>query len=223
LHDVAARFPAAWACAHTGAGCSTDWIIKAACELHRVDARFGLNGKRGGSDLSQDVIAWRGAGVQPDVNGGMLQLYDVIRCAGGAANCAPSIAWDFIDNTTQGRWVDPNSSEVLAYGDRKGCSEVGGGTSTGGHVEPKPTPTPANYSPQLDAILVELRAVNAAMNDVRANQAAQEQAIREMKDVTQGIANVAGNLVADGSWLSQMIQQLVGVRQAVERGIRVRF
>lgn len=225
LAAVARQFPAAWRCAHTGASCSTDYIIKAACALHRLDPRYGLNGKRGGSDLSQDVIAWRGQGVQPDVDGGMMQLYDVIRCAGGAANCSPEVAWDFIDNTTQGRWVDPNAPEVLAYGDRKGCSEFaqpnpGNGT---GHVEPKPTPTPANYSPQLEAILVELRAVNAAMNDVRTNQAAQEQAIRDMGERVQSIANVTSNLVADGSWLTQMLQQLVGVRQAVERGVRIRW
>lgn len=215
LDRVAREQPAAWACAHTGRGCSWDWIRIAACELHKENPRFGLNGKRGNpNDLSMDVIAWKGEGVQPDaVNGGRMQLFDVI---GGAGGPDPRVVWNLIDDGTAGAWVDPGSN----------CGGAPGGGGGGGGTEPQPQPKPTDLTPllqKLDQVVVELRNVNGQLYNITTQQAYANERLAGIEQATKDTAAVASNLVADGSWLAQTLEALRAVPQALNRGVKVRF
>lgn len=134
------RYPAAWACAHTGRACSADFVILCARDLSSKDANWGVNGKRGNpADLSQDILAYRGTGTAIDVTRGNapMEIIDVIACAGGGPNCSPSVAWGVAPGGTgdRGAWVDPWSVQPTA-----------GGTAP----TPNPTPTPPQPAPSVD-------------------------------------------------------------------------
>ena len=157
------RYPAAWACAHTGRSCSADFVILCARDINRAkDARVGVNGKRGNpNDLSQDIIAYRGIGTAIDVTRGNtpMEIIDVIVCAGGdPPRCEPSVDWGVAPGGPgdRGAWVDPWSVQPTA-----------GGTPT---PTPTPAPTPAptvDLRPALDAIAALAQQVGALGESVR--------------------------------------------------------
>lgn len=164
LQDIAARYPAEFACAHTGRGCTWDWIKIAACELHRKDARWGLNGKRGNpNDLSQDVLAWRGAGTAVDVvNGGAMEIIDVIASA-GAPNA--SIYWGVGPGGPgdRGAWVNP----APFCGATPGTGTGGGtGGQTGGG-------TSSAVTDKLNELIQHVAALTATVEGLRVVSAAQ--------------------------------------------------
>lgn len=100
------KFPQAWADAHTGNAHTEDFIRILASNLHAIDARFGLNGKRGNpNDISDDAINYIGEGPGHDpLTGVPATVFDVIRGAGGPN---PEPSWDRIDQAGPGAWVKP--------------------------------------------------------------------------------------------------------------------
>lgn len=101
------RYPEAWKNAHTGNSQTEDFIKLLAKDLHKIDARFGLNGKRGNPlDLSDDAINYIGEGPGHDpLTLQPITVFDVIRGAGGPN---PQPSWDRVDQDGPGAWVDPN-------------------------------------------------------------------------------------------------------------------
>lgn len=99
--------PVAWRNAHTGNPQTEDFIRILAKDLHEIDPRFGLNGKRGNPlDISDDAINFIGEGPGHDpITLQPVTVFDVIRGAGGPN---PEASWDRIDQDGPGAWVDPN-------------------------------------------------------------------------------------------------------------------
>lgn len=103
--------PARFACAHVESRpCKLDWIQAVAAALHRIDQRWGLNGKRGNpADISMDVVTFRVGPTDRHV-----EAFDV---CGGCGGGAPSVTWNNITNyATMGQpgtaiWVAPVASE----------------------------------------------------------------------------------------------------------------
>lgn len=104
-----ADYPQAWKDAHTGNPRTEDFIRLLAARLHAIDARFGLNGKRGDpKDISDDAINYIGEGPGHDPATGMpVTVFDVIRGAGGPT---PEPSWDRIDLAGPGAWVAPGGA-----------------------------------------------------------------------------------------------------------------
>lgn len=99
--------PARFACAHVESRpCKLDWIQAVAAALHRIDQRWGLNGKRGNpADISMDVVTFRVGPTDRHV-----EAFDV---CGGCGGGNPSVTWNNITNyATMGQpgtaiWVVP--------------------------------------------------------------------------------------------------------------------
>jgi hypothetical protein len=106
-------YPLAWSQAHTGSAQTEDFIRLLAARLHRIDPRFGLNGKRGNpSDISDDVVNYKGEGPghDPTNNNTPITVIDVIGAA-GSPNAYPT--WQVFDNLPgPGAWVSPTASPV---------------------------------------------------------------------------------------------------------------
>jgi hypothetical protein len=100
------KYPRAWSRAHHPNDPEAhDFIILCARRLFDTDINFGLNGKRGSSDLSWDAINWRKPGE--------LNVIDVIGAAGGPN---PTVQWG-VTNTT-GKWFNPYDFETrFNYGE----------------------------------------------------------------------------------------------------------
>jgi hypothetical protein len=110
VHACRARYPAEFACAHTGASCTRQFIVLCARDMNRLDPFVGLNWKRGAvGSLSEDIIAYRGVGTAVDiVNGGAMEIVDVIFGAGGPN---PIVGWNPGPGGPgdRGGWVNPFS------------------------------------------------------------------------------------------------------------------
>lgn len=110
--DLAAKFPDEWRKAHnpSGGGPETEaFIRRLAWVLHStVDARFGLNGKRGNpNDLSDDALNFKGEGPGHDPTDGDRPV-TVIDCIGGAGGPNPTPVWQVFDTLPgPGAWVKP--------------------------------------------------------------------------------------------------------------------
>ena len=139
--DLAGQFPDEWRAAHTGGRDTEAFIRRLAHVLHTtVDARFGLNGKRGNpNDISDDALNFKGEGPGNDPTDGNrpVTVIDVIAAAGGP-DARPS--WQvFSDLPGPGAWVKPEP--------------VGSGSAGGGSPSPTPPPpTAPDLRPILDAI-----------------------------------------------------------------------
>lgn len=136
--------PNTFACAHTPAACGFNFIKVLACKLNPEPSNgpWGLNGKRGTSDLSWDALNYRGAGNGTDAfNGGPVQVIDVISGAGGPN---PQADWQAFTNPQEasGRWIKPRCRGDVAI-DSNGNVLVPPVTPT-----PTPTPTPQPCPPQ---------------------------------------------------------------------------
>lgn len=107
-----ADHPKEWASAHTGGPGTEDFIRLLATRLHRIEPRFGLNGKRGNPlDISDDAINWIGEGPGHDPSTGLpVTVFDVIRGAGGPT---PQPSWDRIDLAGPGAWVQSGGTAPL--------------------------------------------------------------------------------------------------------------
>lgn len=194
VEQLARDFPQEWRSAHnpSGGGPETEaFIRRLAYVLHTtVDARFGLNGKRGNyNDISDDVVNWIGEGPGNDPKTG--QRVTVIDVIGGAGGPNPQPMWmPFSDLPGPGGWVKP---------------EPVGGSSSGGGGTPLPappsTPPAPDYTAKLDAITKRLDALTQAFTAltaavagvaVDANKAAHEaeQAAIRASDIKTQVANL---------------------------------
>lgn len=113
VQAVADADPVRFRCAHTSAACGHDFIKALACELHKSDPRFGLNGKRGSlTDISYDALNFKGEGADtdpgnPENPSGKASVIDVI---GGAGGPNPIVAWFVVsdpNSPTKARWIKP--------------------------------------------------------------------------------------------------------------------
>lgn len=97
VEEVKNRYPRAFSKCHIpGDPEGWDFIILAAKEIHKIDNRFGLNGKRGGNELSWDALNFNSPGEE-----------NVIDVVAGAGAPGASIYWG-VTNTT-GKWFNPNA------------------------------------------------------------------------------------------------------------------
>lgn len=71
------------------------FIKRVAWKLFNIDARFGLNGKRGTDELSMDALSFK------DDNG-TLAVIDVVAGAGGSN---PQVAWQNVGGVS--KWIQP--------------------------------------------------------------------------------------------------------------------
>lgn len=162
VEQLARDYPQEWRKAHnpSGGGPETEaFIRRLAYVLHTtVDARFGLNGKRGNyNDISDDVVNWIGEGVGSDPKtGSPVTVIDVIVGAGGAN---PQPSWQMLNNPAEpshrgpGGWVKP---------------EPVGDSSSGGGGTPLPAPPSTPPAPDLTPVLARLDALIAAMSALKA-------------------------------------------------------
>ena len=155
VEKLAAEYPQEWRKAHnpSGGGPETEaFIRRVAYVLHTtVDARFGLNGKRGNySDISDDVVNWIGEGPGNDPKTGL--PVTVIEVIGGAGGPDPRAMWMPIESPGPGGWVRP---------------EPVGGSSSGGGGTPQPTPPSTPPAPDLTPVLARLDALLAATSALK--------------------------------------------------------
>ena len=113
VHRMRARYPQAWADAHTGNSHTEDFIRLLAAHLHALDGRFGLNGKRQNpNDISDDALNFlcessESTGRTPE--GLPCVVIDVIASA-GTSGASP--AWQVFSRAPEanGAWVFPLGS-----------------------------------------------------------------------------------------------------------------
>ena len=134
VEQIRNEFPEAWINAHTGSARTLEFIRLLAARLNTLDARFGLNGKRGDpNNLSADAINFIGEGVgyDPTRNNNPITVIDVIARA-GTPEAAP--AWQVLNDPKDpahvgpGAWVSP--------------TPVSGTGPTGPSIPPPPPPRP---------------------------------------------------------------------------------
>jgi hypothetical protein len=144
VESLSLLYPDAFACAHSGRSCTSDFATIVAIELHKIDPAVGANRKRGNGDFSQDALAIKSPnGDTTDINGGRSFVIDYIVGAGGNT---PRVGWASVGGMSG--WVDPTTLI-----DPRGASPAPSPTPV-----PVPTPTPApvpptvNLTPLLDQI-----------------------------------------------------------------------
>jgi hypothetical protein len=107
IEPLTTRFPAAWAKAKAPHD-DGEFNARVCAVLHYEEGMVavGRNGKRGDpSNLSRDVINWRGEGPNPDpVNGGFGTIIDFI---GGHESPSAGIIQITPDPNGPGAWVQP--------------------------------------------------------------------------------------------------------------------
>jgi hypothetical protein len=163
--ETANKYPREFREAHTNGPNTELWIRLLAYEMHtKLDPRWGLNGKRGTTVLSQDAINWKGEGIGFDPSDGdrRITVVDVIGAAGGPD---PRPAWQVLNDPTveshraAGRWIQP--LPVPGYHD--------------GQQGPPVVVTP----PPVDTTLVN--AVQAVEQQLKAVLASQERLARSLE------------------------------------------
>lgn len=109
--ELANKYPREFREAHTGRAETELWIKIVAYELHRLEPRFGLNGKRGTDTLSQDAINYKGIGIGFDpTNNQPVTVIDII---GGAGGPDPRPTWQVLNDPNEathrgpGKWIQP--------------------------------------------------------------------------------------------------------------------
>lgn len=163
IQRLANEHPEEWRKAHnpSGGGPETEaFIRRVAWVLHStVDARFGLNGKRGVySDISDDVVNWIGEGPGHDpATGKPVTVIDVIAGAGGPN---PKVYWGVIDAPGPGGWVKP---EPVG-----GSGSGGGGTPLPAPPQPVPGPDLSSVTRRLDALVQATAALKAQLDGIEA-------------------------------------------------------
>jgi hypothetical protein len=148
---AAARYPDAWRAAHTGGADTERFIRLLAADLHAIDNRIGLNGKRGNpNDISDDALCFRGEGPQYDPTNGNqpVSVIDVIGSAGWIpGEKEPFPAWGTYSDRHAGAWVQPEAVSV---------PNPGPVVPNPGTPAPVPQPVPIDYSAQLSDIRASL-------------------------------------------------------------------
>lgn len=164
--ETANKYPREFREAHTDSPNKHLWIKILAWELHQLDPRWGLNGKRGNpNDLSMDVVNWLGEGVgfDPTRNDRPVTVIDVI---GGAGGPDPKPTWQVFNDPTihrgPGAWVKPEP--VPGYH---------------GNVPVPPPPPPEEVSTPL------INAVQAVENQIKALLASNEKLTKSVDNFTR--------------------------------------
>jgi hypothetical protein len=104
IAELAERHPDAWMRAHDGTPNQWDFVKIVAADLHALDARVGLNHKRGTGDLSADAIAILDpSGDTTDISGARSFVVDFIAGAGGQS---PSVTWQSVGGVSG--WERPD-------------------------------------------------------------------------------------------------------------------
>ncbi len=106
------RYPEAWRSAHVhGDPKAWDFIRLLARDLHKIDPRIGLNGKRGNpNDLSMDALNYSGEGPGHDPTNGNAPV-TVIDVIGSAGSPAAYPTWQVFTNLPgPGAWVKPSAA-----------------------------------------------------------------------------------------------------------------
>jgi hypothetical protein len=126
---AASRYPNEWRSAHTGGADTEAFIRLLARDLHAIDSRIGLNGKRGNpDDLSDDALCFKGEGAQYDPTNGNSPV-SVIDVIGGAGGPNPVPQWTTFSDRHAGAWVKPSGSVIIV-------------------PAPKPCPDPSAHVPK---------------------------------------------------------------------------
>jgi hypothetical protein len=185
--------PARFACAHTNRECKADWIEAVACELHKVDPRFGLNGKRGNpADISLDVVTYRVGGLDDYPR---VEAFDIcVRC--GAPDA--SAGWSNITNyKTIGRpgtavYVEPVDCDVPPM------------------TPPAPVPPPGapQAPPAPPAPAVDLTPVLERLETILSEVRAMQNRVTEFEGVLGGVSHEATQAAIRASELKTMVEQL---------------
>ena len=164
--EMANKYPREFKVAHTEHPDKHLWIKLLAWELHQLDERFGLNGKRGNpNDLSMDAINYLGEGIgfDPTKNDRPITVIDVIGAAGGPN---PKPAWMVLNDMNEpthrgpGAWVKPQP--VPGYHNVEPPKEV------------PPVEVPGNTNPTL------INAIQAVENQVKALLAVNEKLAKSL-------------------------------------------
>jgi hypothetical protein len=190
VSEMAGRYPDLWARAHReGDSQSHEYIRALAWELHsKHDARWGMNFKRDGSEISMDVVAFRIGPTDRHV-----ECYDVI---GGAGGDNPQAVWQDITNySTMGqpgtaRWAKPERFPE---------------ESGGGHADrPPQLAAPCKWQP---APAVDLQPV---IDTVRQLSDVQAQLIESQQKLAEAVEVVRQNLDHLNQRLVQLGLQIEG-------------
>lgn len=144
-------------------------------------------------------------------------LHNVIDLVGGAGAPGARVQWGGPHpRRPSNPWVAPRAltAEELAY------------LGIGGTPRP-PTPGPTAPAPPtldtaavlgaLDRITAQLEAANLRLQAITEQQAHAGERLVAIEANTGATAAVAQNLIADGSWLQIMIDNLVALREAAQR------
>ncbi|HXG88756.1 MAG TPA: hypothetical protein VNJ02_10505 [Vicinamibacterales bacterium] len=157
VHACAAKYPEAFACAHSGRPCSTDFVILCARDL---GDGWGVNGKRGNPrDLSQDILAFRDGGTAVDVTRGNAPM-EIVDICGGCGAPGQRVVWSPGPGGPgdRGAWVDPFSVQP--------SSGAGG---------PGPAPFPsAGWEARHSDVLMRLAAQGVNHNGLSTRRAAEQ-------------------------------------------------
>lgn len=144
-------YPRAWSKCHMlNDPEAHDFIILCGRRLYDFDKRFGLNGKRGGNDLSWDAINWNEPGA-----------HNVIDVVAGAGSPSATPAWQ-VTNTT-GKWFNPYDFSTY-YNYDVVAPDPGEPTP-----EPNPTPNPPptnNVEPLLNQLIDLHKSTNTLLNSI---------------------------------------------------------
>ena len=132
--QVARDNPTAWRQAHNGNFDETSTRYNDLCvqALRAAGIYAGCNGKRGGDQRSDDVLAFGlsdGRGAQD--RSGRFPSMAIIDYIGGAGGPNPSVGWGDVSLAAPGRFLDP-----------QGLPRVDGGGSTPQPPQPQPGPSP---------------------------------------------------------------------------------
>jgi hypothetical protein len=194
--------PQAWRDAHNGNFDETSTRYNDLCvQALRADGIFaGCNGKRGGDQRSDDVLAFgltddRGA---RDTSGRFpsIAIIDYIGRAGDPDVSARSITWGDVSHVAPGKFLDP-----------QGLARIDGGGTSAPDPTPTPTPTPPYPPPvpppsqtpdesevRFRVLDAKLDAVLVALDEAKQQQAADtDQLGKWMVEQAQGVvASVTG-------------------------------
>lgn len=174
--ETANKYPQEFREAHTGGARTELWIKLLAYELHKLDPRWGLNGKRGTDTLSQDAVNFKGEGVgtDPSRNDAPITVVDVIGAAGGPD---PKPTWqvfnDPVAHRGPGKWIQPEP--VPGYHD----------------LNPN-VPSPPVPKPPTDTTLIN--AVQAVESQLKLNTQLQEKLLQELVTLATAVNGLSSRL-----------------------------
>lgn len=111
VERLARQYPQEWKDAHTGNARTEDFVRIVAWELHKLDPKVGLNGKRGNyEDISDDVINYfgEGPGFDPKTNSPITVVDFIARAGAKPPDPPPYVTWQPFSNLPgPGAWVKP--------------------------------------------------------------------------------------------------------------------